>query len=402
MATATHAGSGERDRAQALTMSPTITSPAAMTYAGVILGTAAYMSPEQAKGKPVDRRADIWAFGVVLYEMLTGKRPFQGNDVGDVLASVIKEEPDWNELPGQVRRLVQRCLEKDARKRLRDISGVELLTRRREMRVEPVNQSSAAARRQVASSRASLATGVLVTAWQRWPARPADRLLVRLDVNLGPDVNLGTLRGTDVIISPDGDSSGIRVTGPTLDTTTGRGSKHRRWRSESALAPFFSPDGQSVGFFGGGKLKKDTHHRWCNHYACRGATGFGGSWGHRRLHRRVTRWPGALAHPGRWRTTDDASPRLPMTKSGTGWPQVLPGGQAILFTSANATATIKSTCSHSSIAARRCFTKNGRFGRHVRGCRWGGLPGIREREARSTAVRFDSAALGSAGDCRRQ
>src|SRR5262245_52104467 len=96
-----------------LTLSPTITSPAAVTQAGVILGTAAYMAPEQAKGKPVDRRADIWAFGVVLYEMVTGRRPFHGNDVGDVLASVIKEEPNWDDVPTPVRRLLQRCLEND-------------------------------------------------------------------------------------------------------------------------------------------------------------------------------------------------------------------------------------------------------------------------------------------------
>ena len=75
------------------------------------------MSPEQAKGKPVDKRADIWAFGVVLYEMLTGRRPFQGSDVGDVLASVIKEEPRWGDVPALVRRLVQRCLEKDPRRK---------------------------------------------------------------------------------------------------------------------------------------------------------------------------------------------------------------------------------------------------------------------------------------------
>jgi predicted Ser/Thr protein kinase len=109
--------------------SPTITSPA-MTLRGVILGTAAYMAPEQAKGKPVDRRADIWAFGCVLYEMLTGERAFTGNDVTDIITSVIRDTPDWNALPpatpASVRRLLRRCLEKDARQRVGHLSIVRL------------------------------------------------------------------------------------------------------------------------------------------------------------------------------------------------------------------------------------------------------------------------------------
>ncbi len=103
--------------------SPTLTARA--TQLGVILGTAAYMAPEQARGKPVDRRADIWAFGVVLFEMLTGRRAFDGDDVSDVLASVLKTDPDWTllpaDLPPPLRRLLGRCLEKDPKRRLRDI-----------------------------------------------------------------------------------------------------------------------------------------------------------------------------------------------------------------------------------------------------------------------------------------
>jgi serine/threonine protein kinase len=91
--------------------SPTLTiSP---TRAGMILGTAGYMSPEQARGKPVDKRADIWAFGVVLFEMLTGKRLFEGETVSDTLAAVLKEEPAWTRVPLKVRRLLKKCLEKD-------------------------------------------------------------------------------------------------------------------------------------------------------------------------------------------------------------------------------------------------------------------------------------------------
>src|SRR5580692_11509727 len=99
--------------------SPTLTLEA--TRAGMILGTAGYMSPEQARGKPVDKRADIWAFGVVLYEMLTGEQLHKGETVSDMLASVLKEEPRWDKAPVQFRTLLRRCLEKDPRRRLRDI-----------------------------------------------------------------------------------------------------------------------------------------------------------------------------------------------------------------------------------------------------------------------------------------
>ena len=103
--------------------SPTLTM--GMTEAGMILGTAAYMAPEQARGKEnVDKRADIWAFGVVLYELLTGKRLFQGEDVGEILAKVIRDEPDLASVPAQVRPLLKRCLEKDPKNRLRDIGDV--------------------------------------------------------------------------------------------------------------------------------------------------------------------------------------------------------------------------------------------------------------------------------------
>ena len=106
-----------------LSMSPTITTPA-MTQAGIILGTAAYMSPEQARGKTVDKRADIWAFGCVVYEMLTGQRAFKGEEISDVLAAVLRQDLDWSVLPAaptRLRRLLVRCLDRDPRTRLRDI-----------------------------------------------------------------------------------------------------------------------------------------------------------------------------------------------------------------------------------------------------------------------------------------
>jgi hypothetical protein len=112
--------------------SPTITSPAALTMGGVILGTAAYMAPEQAKGRPVDKRADIWAFGCVLYEMVTGRRPFEGEDVTDTIAAVVSKEPDWTRVPAPLLRLIQSCLQKDPKRRLRDIGDAwSLMTEER-------------------------------------------------------------------------------------------------------------------------------------------------------------------------------------------------------------------------------------------------------------------------------
>jgi eukaryotic-like serine/threonine-protein kinase len=108
--------------------SPTLSMAATMQ--GVILGTAAYMSPEQAKGKAVDKRTDIWAFGAVLYELLTGQAAFQGEDVGDILAEVVKAEPDWTRLPEatppSIRTLLRRCMRKDKRQRLQDAVGVRI------------------------------------------------------------------------------------------------------------------------------------------------------------------------------------------------------------------------------------------------------------------------------------
>src|SRR5215475_4502695 len=112
------------------TLSPTITSPAMMTGVGVLLGTAAYMSPEQAKGRPADRRSDVWAFGCVFYEMLAGKRAFGGDDITETIAAVVKEEPEWNALPPGVsptlRAFLQRCLYKNPKERVGDIRDVRL------------------------------------------------------------------------------------------------------------------------------------------------------------------------------------------------------------------------------------------------------------------------------------
>ena len=170
--------------ASGLSQSPTITTPA-MTQAGVILGTAAYMSPEQARGKAVDKRADIWAFGCVLYEMLAGRRVFEGDEVSDTLAAVLTKDPDWGALPADtptaIRRLLRRCLARDRRARLPDIGSARLDID--EARTEPfsstvdpgaVESRGASGRRIVmVIGTASVAALAALVVWMAMRAQPA-------------------------------------------------------------------------------------------------------------------------------------------------------------------------------------------------------------------------------------
>jgi serine/threonine protein kinase len=148
------AGTGGHAGPSGMTQSPTITTPA-MTQLGVILGTAAYMSPEQAKGRPADKRSDVWAFGCVLYEMLTGRRAFEGEDVADTLANVLKADPDWHSLPldvpPSIRTLLQRCLAKDRRHRVADIAAAQFVLS------DPANLAASA------GARASVPVGARAT-----------------------------------------------------------------------------------------------------------------------------------------------------------------------------------------------------------------------------------------------
>ena len=174
-----------------------------MTQAGMILGTAAYMSPEQARGKTVDKRADIWAFGAVLYEMLTGKRAFGGDGVQDTLAAIMRDEPDWARLPATLSpalaTFIRRCLHKDLRQRIHDIADVRLALEGAFEAVVPhaaasaARPTSAAARAMswVSSAAALVFAIAWLTVWAPWRAeRPVDRPLVWLDVDLGTDVSL--------------------------------------------------------------------------------------------------------------------------------------------------------------------------------------------------------------------
>ena len=209
-------GSGIREPGSApdLSHSPTITSPA-MTMRGVILGTAAYMSPEQAKGRFVDKRADIWAFGCVLYEMLTGKRAFDGEDVSDTLASVLRAEPDWFALTSRstpaITTVVRRCLARDPRQRTRDVGDVRLqLEEAQSATPQEVAVDATSRRRWPPAAVAGIAAvaALAVAAPAVWRSRPAaDPPMLRFGVAI-PDGyrihRLGTANRLSFSLSPDG------------------------------------------------------------------------------------------------------------------------------------------------------------------------------------------------------
>ena len=241
-----------------LTNSPTLD----VTGIGVILGTAAYMAPEQARGKSVDKRADIWAFGVVLYEMLTGKKPFVGEDVSTILAAVIQAEPRWDGVPRLMQRLLRKCLEKDPRRRLRDIGDVWHVLD---------DEPASADKRSTSGYAGWIAAGLLaivagVALWAPWrnSTPPADRPLVRFDVDLGSDVALPVLdrpTPSTLAISPDGRRvvyvASISGGPPKLFTRRlDQANATELVGTVGAVTPFFSPDGQSVGFYDGARIHK--------------------------------------------------------------------------------------------------------------------------------------------------
>ena len=244
--------------------SPTLTIN--QTEAGVILGTASYMSPEQAKGKAVDQRADIYAFGVVLYEMLTGARLHRGETTTEVLASVIKEEPQWDKVPGQLQRLLRLCLEKDPQKRLRHIGDVMALVDGAPAVAPPVSFVPATgeprwrSRTLFISVLASVLTAVVVgvAVWLLKPAPP--KPVTRFAMALPPGERLATAR-PEIAISPDGTrlvySAGPGVGALQLYLRAMDGLEaHAIPGTEGGSNPFFSPDGQWIGFIANSKLKK--------------------------------------------------------------------------------------------------------------------------------------------------
>jgi eukaryotic-like serine/threonine-protein kinase len=288
-----------------VTQSPTLISPAA-TRVGVIMGTAAYMSPEQARGKAVDKRADVWAFGCVLYEMLVGTRPFDGDDVSQTMARVIERDPDWAALarvaPTAVVQVVRRCLQKDAQSRLRDIGDARLELQEAVTRgtgAEAPVDGAGARRRLPLSLIAALAVGLVLgialgvlPGLRRGAAPPAPNRDLRLnaEINLPGDALLALdseaadvgFDSTLLDLSPDGrtlvwvgSSSGvIRLFARQLDSFEVRALPG----TEGALHPFFSPDGRSVGFLTNSKLKTHSFVTGTTTTICDVGTGVVGTW----------------------------------------------------------------------------------------------------------------------------
>ena len=350
--------SGERG---GMSMSPTLTFNA--TQAGIVLGTAAYMSPEQARGKTVDRRADIWAFGVVVFEMLTGRALFSGETITDIIAAVVTREPDLSALPAatpsRVRDLVTRCLIKDPKQRLRDIGEARIAIER--AIVEPDAKAAIGsgsperlALRPAGWPRAvpwaiagALAAGLaaVLVFWAPWRTTPS-RVVQRLSVELGADVSLATSGfGDGAILSPDG-----AVVAFTAQKASGSIQIYLRRLTQlqatalsgtdDADSPFFSPDGQWIAFFAGSKLKKISVTGGAAVTLCDAPNGRGGAWGEDGT---IVFSPDSTSSVRLLRVSSAGGTPEPLTSLAEGestqrWPQVLPGGKAVLFTGGTAGA----------------------------------------------------------------
>jgi Tol biopolymer transport system component len=337
--------------------SPTLTARA--TLMGVILGTAAYMAPEQARGRAIDRRADIWAFGVVLFEMLTGKRAFEGDDISITLASVLKDDLDWRSLPDglprPVRRLLRRCLEKDPKKRLSSIGDARLELDEAGVPAEdPAPQPHAAVapvpawRRvlpwTIAASALMVAGGVLI-AWAPW--RAADAVSpVRLSSELGipPALALAAVVAPAAVIAPDGRTVAVVADAGGRSMIHVRRLDHLQATSlvgtEGGFGPFFSPDGEWIGFFASGKLKKIAAAGGAAVTLSDAPGGRGGSWGEDGT---IVFQPssGASAPLHKVPAAGGTSTVLGDLADGEvtqRWPQILPGGKAVLYSGSGTTS----------------------------------------------------------------
>jgi eukaryotic-like serine/threonine-protein kinase len=304
--------------------SPTLTE--AMTRPGVILGTAAYMSPEQAKGKSVDRRADIWAFGCILYECLAGKRAFEGETVTETLASVLTKEPELDRSPAKAHALLRRCLEKDPKKRLRDIGEAAAW-------IESAPESLPAKRSWVSWSIAAVCLiGALAIGFLYFNRVPVEAPVMRLEIHTPP-----TTEPASLAISPDGrrlafaaEEAGrqklwIRL----LDQTKAQPLEG----TDGAVFPFWSPDGRSMGFFAEGKLKRIDVSGGPPQSLADAPVGLGGTWNSDGV---IVFAPNALSPL--YRVADSggnpvAVTQLDAPESGGGhlFPWFLPDGERLLY-----------------------------------------------------------------------
>ena len=322
--------------------SPTITAAAA-TGLGVILGTAAYMSPEQARGRPVDKRTDVWAFGAVLYEMLTRRRAFEGEDVTETMAAVVKSTPDWAALPADVPphivTLIQRCLEKDRTARVGDIAVARFL-------LSPLASVGASPLAPPRRTGRLATTMVLLLA----AAGVAAGLLALRDRDAAPDLpafrfEIATAPTDDpsTALSPDGAQIAFVANEDrvpmlwirALDSVENRALPG----TEGASYPFWSPDGRTIGFFAGGKLKRVEIAGGMPLEIAEAPNGRGGAWNAdgvilfvRGVNAPVMRVPargGPVESVTEVNTDSGPAHRLP---------QFLPDGSRFLFTSTLGTA----------------------------------------------------------------
>jgi Tol biopolymer transport system component len=330
---------------EGLTHSPTLSQN--MTAAGIILGTASYMSPEQARGKPVDKRADIWAFGVVFMEMLTGAPMFSGETVTDTLASVVRAEPDWTALPAEtpatIRRLLKRTLEKDPRRRLRDIGEavIQLESLAAEEEPVPVVARSIPGRKRFIPWAIALILAIVsgILGWRelRAPAKaPSQAVRLSLTVPQGyrfagsdwPLMSLSEDGALMTLMASRGGESELllrRMDQPEVTAIPG---------TKGAIGGFFSPDGKWLCFSADRKLKKVSLEGGSPTILadCDFA---GGSWGEDGTIVYTPNYAGGLwrvavsgGKPEMLTTADSSKGEL-----GHFWPQILPGGKAALLTS---------------------------------------------------------------------
>jgi len=334
-------GDAQRGTDAELSQSPTLTRQG--TQIGVILGTAAYMSPEQAKGKRVDKRTDVWAFGAVVFEMLSGRRPFSGETTTETLAAVLTKEPDWTALasstPGALRRILRLCFRKDARLRLRSVADALILL---EGEPDELAPRKAAALPWVAAVVASVLAGVTVWNLRPSPPRPLARFVATppsTRLSLQPDDSPSLVQDSvDVAITPDGSrvvyaaTLGARpqlVVRPLdeLEATpiTGLGDNPR--------GPFVSPDGNWVGYFDGTLLRKVSIQGGAPVTVCvlpESPRAYGASWTDN----------GTIVFAvadGIWQVAADGGSPERLTRPDAQrvshrWPHALPGGEAVLFT----------------------------------------------------------------------
>ena len=278
--------------------SPTMTMAA--TRMGVILGTAGYMSPEQAKGRAADKRSDVWAFGCVLFEMLTGKRAFEGEDITETLAAIVRGEPDWAALPAglptPVRELVERCLIKNRNDRLADMSVVRYLLSDRTISGSMMASATSVAMPVPSRSRvfgwpvvaALVAISILGTAGAMQLMKPASAgsptgAVARLSIPLPEGDQLAFANQAPIAISPDGSTivyAAIRGgTSMLFSRALSESEPKAIAGTEGARSPFFSPDGRWLGFFAQGKLKKVTVDGGALKILADAAEARGGAWG---------------------------------------------------------------------------------------------------------------------------